>query len=79
MKTATQRFCPICKTYHDPNVVCTDRTGELLRAAGIEPKPMAEKEFKETTKKANRSLLLFVLVVVLVGILLTVLLAEIKR
>jgi hypothetical protein len=61
MKTE-QRFCPICKTHHDPNVVCTDRAGELLRAAGIEQKPMTKKEFEETAKKADRSLLMIILV-----------------
>lgn len=72
-----QRFCPICKTYHDPNVVCTDRTGELLRAAGIEPKPMNDKELKETVKKADRSMLI-ILVVLLAAILLGVILSKLN-
>lgn len=68
-------FCPICGTHHDPNFPCADRAGELLRDAGIEPKPMAEKEFKKTIKKANRSMIV-VLIVVLTVLLLTVLIAE---
>ncbi len=68
-------FCPICGTHHDPNFPCADRAGELLRDAGIEPKPMPEKEFKKTVKEANRSMIIIVIVVVGL-ILLTMLLAE---
>ncbi len=69
-------FCPVCGTHHDPAFPCADRAGELLRDAGIEPKPMTEKEFKRTIKKANRSMLVF-LIVVLSLLLLTVLIAEV--
>ena len=31
-----QRFCPICRGFHDPDFACTDRAGAVLRAAGIE-------------------------------------------
>ncbi len=68
-------FCPICGTHHDPTFPCADRAGEVLRDAGIEPKPMEEKEFRETVKKANRSMIIVVIVVVGL-ILLTLLLAE---
>jgi len=68
-------FCPVCGAHHDPKIPCADRAGELLRDAGIEPKPMAEKELKKTIKKANRSMVIF-LIVVLSLLLLTVLVAE---
>ena len=68
-------FCPICGTHHDPNFPCADRAGELLRDAGIEPKPMPEEEFKKTVKEANRSMIILVIVVATL-ILLTVLIAE---
>jgi hypothetical protein len=68
-------FCPICATHHDPSYPCADRAGEVLRDAGLEPKPMEEKEFQETVKEANRSMI--ILVIVVAGlILLTILLAE---
>ena len=68
-------FCPICGTHHDPTFPCADRAGEVLRDAGIEAKPMAEKEFKETVKKADRSMI--ILVIVVAGLmLLALLLAE---
>jgi hypothetical protein len=70
-------FCPICGTHHDPNFPCADRAGEVLRDAGIEPKPMPEKEFKETVKKANRNMVV-ILIFVLAVILLTVLLSKLK-
>lgn len=56
-------FCPVCGAHHDPAVPCADRAGELLRAAGIEPEPMAEEEFKETVGTANRRLVLIVVFV----------------
>jgi len=68
-------FCPICATHHDPAFPCADRAGELLREAGIEPKPMKEKEFQKTVKEANRSLI--ILVIFIVGlIILAVLLTK---
>jgi hypothetical protein len=77
MKTVDQRFCPICKSWHAPNVLCSDRTTELLRAAGIEPKPTNEKELKKTIKKADRSLLIL-LIVILAAFLLGVFLSKLK-
>ena len=68
-------FCPICATHHDPAFPCADRAGEVLRDAGIEPKPMPEKEFKKTVKEANRSMIIIVIVVAGL-IFLTMLLAE---
>ncbi len=68
-------FCPICATHHDPDFPCADRAGEVLRDSGLEPKPMDEKEFQKTVKKADRSM--FVVALVIVGlIILTVLIAE---
>jgi hypothetical protein len=72
---AKSSFCPICATHHDPAFPCADRAGELLRDAGLEPKPMKENEFQKTVKEANRSLI--IIITVIVGlIILTVLLAE---
>lgn len=68
-------FCPICGTYHDPDFPCVDRAGELLRDAGIEPRPMEKKEFQKTEKEANRSMIILFLVVVGV-IILTVFIAN---
>ena len=56
-------FCPICGTHHDPNFPCADRAGEALRDAGLEPKPMEEKELKKTVKEADRSMLILLLVI----------------
>ncbi len=61
---AKSSFCPICATHHDPAFPCADRAGEVLRDAGIEPKPMEEKEFQKTVKEANRSMILLVSAVV---------------
>ena len=72
-----ERFCPICKTYHDPNFSCADRAGGILRAAGIEREPMSKEELKKTIKEANRSMLK-VFLVILAAILLTVLIAKLK-
>ena len=77
MKTTNQRFCPICRTWHAPDVLCTDRTTELLRAVGIEPKPENEKELKETIRKADRSMLI-ILILIVAAILLGVLFSELK-
>jgi predicted nucleic acid-binding Zn ribbon protein len=68
-------FCPVCGAHHDPKFPCADRAGELLRDAGIEPKPIAEKELKKTIKKANRSMIVL-LIVVLSLLILTILLSE---
>ncbi len=68
-------FCPICARYHDPDLNCTNLTGQVLRDAGLEPKPIKEKEFQKTVKEANRSMLTFG-IVVLGLIALTVLLVE---
>jgi lipoprotein NlpI len=70
-------FCPVCGAHHDPKMPCADRASELLRDVGIEQKPMAKKELKSTIKKANRSLVVL-LIVVLSLFLLTILLSYLK-
>ena len=72
-----ERFCPICRTYHDPDFSCADRAGGILRAAGIERKPMSKEELKKTIKEADRSMLKLLLVI-LASLLLTVLIAKLK-
>jgi len=57
-------FCPICKTNHDPDVLCFDQTRQVLRNAGIEKaskKPMLKKEFKTLDIKAKIILILLAL------------------
>ena len=58
-----QRFCPICRGFHDPDFVCTDRAGAVLRAAGIERKPLEKGELQKTIKEADRSMLILLLVI----------------
>lgn len=58
-----QRFCPICRGFHDPDFTCTDRAGSVLRAAGIERKPMNNGELQKTIKSADRSMLILLLVI----------------
>lgn len=56
-------FCPVCGAHHDPKMPCADRAGELLRDVGVKAKPMAKKELKKTIKKANRGLVVILIVV----------------
>lgn len=70
-------FCPVCGAHHDPKMPCADRAGELLRGAGIEQKPMAKKELKNTIRSANRSLVIL-LIFVLSLFILTILLSYLK-
>jgi hypothetical protein len=58
-----ERFCPICRTYHDPDFSCADRAGGILRAAGIEREPMSKGELKKTIKEADRTMLIILLVI----------------
>ncbi len=51
------RFCPLCGSYHDPDVPCVDRAGSILKDAGIERPQMQRKEFKKMVKKLNRTML----------------------
>jgi hypothetical protein len=51
------RFCPLCGSYHDPDVPCVDRAGSILKDAGIERSQMRRKEFKKMLKKLNRTML----------------------
>lgn len=56
-------FCPKCGVHHDPNMPCFDRTEEILRDAGIHKKnQMSREEFKSTVQKANRSLIVLLLI-----------------
>ncbi|HAM51849.1 MAG TPA: hypothetical protein DCP92_14620 [Nitrospiraceae bacterium] len=71
-------FCPVCGAHHDPKMPCADRAGELLRDAGIEPRAMGKKELKTTIKKANRSMVI-ILILVLSFLLLTVLVAKLVQ
>jgi predicted nucleic acid-binding Zn ribbon protein len=56
-------FCPVCGAHHDPEMPCADRAGELLRNIGISPAPMGKKDLNKTIKKANRSLVVLLIVV----------------
>ncbi len=56
-------FCPVCGAHHDPKIPCADRAGELLRDAGIKPKPMGKKELQKNIKKANRGLMILIVLV----------------
>lgn len=67
-------FCPICASHHDPSIGCADRVGEALREAGIERQPMGKVELETTVKKANRVVVVSV-IVVLSLLFLTILLA----
>ncbi len=58
-----ERFCPICRAYHDPNFSCADRAGGMLRSTGIERKPMSKGELKKTIKEADRTMLIILLVI----------------
>jgi hypothetical protein len=56
-------FCPKCGIHHDPNMPCFDRTEEILRDAGIhKKKQMSGREFKSTVEKANKSLIVLLLI-----------------
>lgn len=52
------RFCPLCGSYHDPDVPCVDRSGDVLKDAGVERPQMGRKEFKKMVKKLNRTMLI---------------------
>ena len=61
-----QRFCPICRGFHDPDFGCADRAGSVLRAAGVERKPMDTKELQKTEKEADRTMLYILFAVIAV-------------
>ena len=50
-------FCPLCGSYHDADVPCVDRAGDILKDAGIERPQMRRKEFKKMVEKLNRTML----------------------
>ncbi len=56
-------FCPVCGAHHDPKMPCADRAGELLRDVGVNPAPLGKKKLNKTIKKANRSLVVLLFVV----------------
>jgi hypothetical protein len=56
------RFCPLCGSYHDPDVSCVDRAGSILKDAGIERAQMRRKEFKKMVKKLNRTMVVVLLI-----------------
>lgn len=60
-----QRFCPICRGYHNPDFLCSDRAGDALRAAGIERKPIDKRELQKTEKEADRTMLFILLAVII--------------
>jgi len=63
-------FCPKCGAYHDPNYPCTDRAGEMMQDMGVERRSkMSREEFKTLEKRADRSMLKILLIIV-VGFLL---------
>jgi hypothetical protein len=56
---------PICRANHDPSMLCTDRTGEVLRDIGAERLPkMSDKEFKEAAHQTDRTMLFVLLIFV---------------
>ena len=60
-------FCPICKGDHDPDVPCFGRGySQALRDAGIPEKRrrMSRKKFRQTVRRANRSLMGLLLIIV---------------
>ena len=48
------KMCPICKSYHNPDVACIDKAGSYLKEIGINRKKMSTEEEKKLTKKINR-------------------------
>ncbi len=64
-----QRFCPICRGYHDPDFLCSDRAGDALRAAGIEREPMDKRELQKTIKEADRTMRFILLAVIAAAVL----------
>ena len=65
-------FCPLCGAHHDSNVGCADRTGEILRDAGI-PRPEGKRppeELRQVVKKADRFLLIVLAIVgaIIIGV-----------
>jgi uncharacterized membrane protein YvbJ len=63
-------FCPKCGAHHDPNYPCADRAGEMMQDMGVERRSkMSKEEFKTLEKRADRSMLKILLIVV-VGFLL---------
>ena len=51
-------FCPLCGSYHKPDVSCVDRAGGILKDAGIERPQMRRKEFKKMLNKIDRTMLI---------------------
>jgi uncharacterized membrane protein YvbJ len=63
-------FCPKCGAHHDPNYPCADRAGEMMQDMGVERRSkMSKEEFRILEKRADRSMLKILLIVV-VGFLL---------
>ena len=64
-------FCGICKRNHDPDLPCTDGTGQILRDMGLEKqnKPMPKDEFKKNEVKARRFVFIFFFVVLVLAAL----------
>ena len=63
-------FCPICKANHSPEIACCNGSGRLLHEAGIAREPgLSEDEFRQTVKRANWFVLLFLLLLAAIAIL----------
>ncbi|MFH1114195.1 MAG: hypothetical protein V1792_09765 [Pseudomonadota bacterium] len=55
-------YCPICGTDHDPDTLCVDKASDVSRRAGMRKRSkLSTQEFEELSRKATRSLLVFLL------------------
>ena len=63
-------FCAICKRNHDPDLLCTDGTGQILRDRGLgrQNKPMPKDEFRRNEIKARKAVFLFFFIVLILAI-----------
>jgi len=75
-------FCPICKSYHDPDLPCFDRAQQMLRNAGVESRHRRPgPDFKKTAALADRfmlRLLISVLAAIVVIAILAYLLGKLR-
>ena len=58
-------ICPIRRANHDPGMLCIDRTSEVLRDIGLERQPnMSKQEFRAASHKADRTMIVVLLIFV---------------
>ena len=63
-------FCGVCNRNHDPDLLCTEGAGQILRDMGLEKqnKPMPKDEFRRNELKAKKFVFLIFFIVLVLAI-----------